>query len=61
LIRLLSDEQHVSHHRKHPEFHLKPGASFPQEEKNKSAQIKTFITLLNEIGIASFQHFAFCP
>jgi hypothetical protein len=36
-------------------------ASFPQEEKNKSAQIKTFITVLNEIGIASFQHFAFCP
>src|SRR6266404_1557601 len=32
-------------------------ASFPQAEKNKSAQIKNFITLLNEIGIASFQHF----
>jgi hypothetical protein len=32
-------------------------SSFPQEVKNKWAQIKNFITIPNENGIASFKHF----
>jgi hypothetical protein len=32
-------------------------SSFPQEVKNKSAQIENFITIPNENGIASFKHF----
>ncbi len=53
------NEPHVSHHRKHAEYHLKATPVFHRKRKNKSAQIKNFITLLSEIGIASFQHFCF--